>query len=352
MRCCTADGSPAASDSGSGLLHSQPAPPPEALASLLHRQRQHLRRLQLDLHAADTAAVVLSAACSEGSGVTDVSLAFQGSLPSGVLLALPGSASQFTALALKPLPGRRLAAAPWSQLSHLDQLASLSVTADLSLMSDADATLPRLTSLTRLRLHGTPAAGRPQEVGRAMLHCPPSMLRLELAAVELLWGDRWQPLLAGAGLGPQPADASDSASSSSESEDGSSSDSDMPAGSESDESIEEEAAEEEQDEAEEQQEEEPEEEEQQQQEGAGVVVMASSSSAAACPGQAQDLATSWRRLEALRLHSCNVRAEVLTGGWEPVQDGETEARCAGSCRICVASPGTSREHVTLSPQGE
>lgn len=69
---------------GAVVVRRRPAtaapPPPLQLAALLSRQRRHLRRVQIDLRAfggqdaAGAAALVLAAACSEGSGLTDVAL--------------------------------------------------------------------------------------------------------------------------------------------------------------------------------------------------------------------------------------------------------------------------------------
>jgi hypothetical protein len=104
-----------------------------------------------------------------------------------LLQALPGAAAQLTALTVKPLGVSQAPLIRWRHLSHLCQLCSLSLTADLSCSSGAMA-LGALTRLTRLRLQGTPkgtASWRPQGVERALLAAPTSLLRLELARVKL-----------------------------------------------------------------------------------------------------------------------------------------------------------------------
>lgn len=72
-------------------------PTPEQLASLLSRQRPHLRRLQLEqgavggagIEAAEALAPALVAACGPGSGITDLTLTVQLPLPTCVLEVRP-----------------------------------------------------------------------------------------------------------------------------------------------------------------------------------------------------------------------------------------------------------------------
>lgn len=112
------------------------------------------------------------------------------SLPATLVQALPGSASQLTALTIRPLPGQPPPCLSWAHLTHLRYLSSLVLTADFGQLAGPPAGLSQL-GLTRLRLHGVQlrAGGRPTgppEVGPALLACPTALRRLELAAVHVL----------------------------------------------------------------------------------------------------------------------------------------------------------------------
>lgn len=205
-------------------------PTAEQLAALLHRQRAHLRRLQLEQGAwsvgdstdpAETLARVLAAACSEGSGLTDITLALSGELPDAVMRvsataqpgmrcgglmlapiimpelpgpptlaqALPGAAQQLTSLTLKPL--RKELALRWAQLgAGLSQLAKLTLTASLDRAGPRagppDA-LSTLDGLTMLRLRGLAAHATLPELGEqgVLLAVPPTLLRLDLLSLDL-----------------------------------------------------------------------------------------------------------------------------------------------------------------------
>ncbi|KAL4424951.1 hypothetical protein ABPG77_009680 [Micractinium sp. CCAP 211/92] len=144
--------------------------------------------------AAETLTSAIAAACGPGSGLTDVTLGISGALPACVARALPGSASQLTALTIRPLPGQPPPSLSWAHLTHLRYLSSLVLTADFGQLAGPPAGLSQL-GLTRLRLHGVHlrAGGRPTgppEVGPALLACPTALRRLELAAVHVLCCER------------------------------------------------------------------------------------------------------------------------------------------------------------------
>lgn len=76
----------------------RPLATPQLMAALLHRQRAHLRKLHLELGCvadegaaagatddADALALVLAAACSEGSALTDLTLAVSKLLPDCIM---------------------------------------------------------------------------------------------------------------------------------------------------------------------------------------------------------------------------------------------------------------------------
>jgi hypothetical protein len=82
----------------------------------------------------------------------------------------------------------------WRQLSHLTQLASLSIHANLFGMGPAEPVLPNFTCLTRLRLRGykDDDSHPVQNAASAALCCPPSLRRLELVQADLLCILHWQ----------------------------------------------------------------------------------------------------------------------------------------------------------------
>lgn len=160
----------------------------QELARLLSRQRAHLRRLTVEENAGDwenaaqALAVVLTAATTVGSGLTDLSLFVAEQLSDHVMEVLPGGAAQLTSLVLRPMRGH-IPSLRWEQFgSRLAQLHSLSLTGRLQHFEAADS-LSQLTALTRLRLAN--AHSTAPEVSFALLACPGSLARLELSGVAI-----------------------------------------------------------------------------------------------------------------------------------------------------------------------